>query len=176
MWLLGIIAVIIVIYIVSTFNYFKDTHELIQQEKSGIDVALTTRFDTLTKMRDVVKSYTKHENTTFVEVTKVRKGMSVGELSQAESQMQNAFGQMSAIAESYPELKVNDTFVNLQKAIMNTEDNLQAARGAYNATVANYNSHVTMFPSCLIASLAKAQRVEFFEAEASKREDVDMNF
>lgn len=176
MWLIVIIAVVVLIYIVSTFNYFKDTYELIQQEKSGIDVALTARFDTLTKMRDLVKSYTKYENSTLVEVTKVRKGMSLGELSQAESQIQNAYGQISAIAESYPELKANDTFVNLQKAIMNTEDNLQAARRAYNASVSKYNSRLAMFPDCYIASLAKAERIDFFEAEASKREDVDMNF
>lgn len=171
-----VVLAIILIYVISTFNYFKKQYESILQEKSGIDVALTSRYDTLVKMRDAVKGYVKHENTTFVEVTKVRKGMSVEELSETESQIQNAIGEINALAESYPELKASINFVELQRAITSSEDNLQAARRAYNATVSQYNSKVASIPSCFIAPLANAKRMSFFEADTQKSADVKMDF
>ena len=171
-----VVLAIIIIYAISTFNYFKKEYEAILQEKSGIDVALTSRYDTLIKMRDAVKGYVKHENSTFTEVTKIRKGMSVGELSETEGQIQNAISEINALAESYPELKASINFVELQRAITNSEDNLQAARRAYNATVSKYNGKVASFPSCLIAPLAGAKRMEFFEASNAKKEDIQMDF
>lgn len=171
-----IVLVIILIYVVRTFNYFKKEYEMIQQEKSGIDVALTARYDTLTKMRDAVKGYTKHENTTFVDVTRVRKGMSIEELSAAEGQMKHAFDELNALIESYPDLKASANFMEMQRIISNTEDNLQAARRAYNATVSQYNGKVASIPSCFVAPLAGAKRIDFFEADTEKRTDVNMDF
>ena len=74
-YIVYVVLAIIIIYAICTFNYFKKEYEAILQEKSGIDVALTSRYDTLIKMRDAVKGYVKHENTTFAEVTRIRKGM-----------------------------------------------------------------------------------------------------
>lgn len=176
MWFTYVVLAIVLIYVISTFNYFKREYETIQQEKSGIDVALTARYDTLTKMRDAVKGYTKHENTTFVEVTRVRKGMSIEDLSKTESQIQNAIGEINALVESYPELKASINFMEMQRAISNSEDNLQAARRAYNATVSEYNGKVVSFPSCLVALLANAKRMPFFEADLEKRADVNLKF
>lgn len=113
MWYYYLIAAIIVIYAISTFNYFKRTYEMILQEKSGIDIALTARYDVLTKMQNTVKGYVKHEKTTFVEVAKVRKGMSVEELSQTESQMKNALHEINALVESHPELKASINFMEM---------------------------------------------------------------
>ena len=80
------------------------------------------------------------------------------------------------MAEAYPELKASINFVELQRSITSSEDNLQAARRAYNATVSKYNGKVTSFPSCLVAPLAGARRMEFFEASSEKREDIKMDF
>lgn len=176
MWYIYLIAAIIVIYTISKFNYFKRTYEMILQEKSGIDIALTARYDILTKMQNTVKGYVKHEKTTFVEVTKVRKGMSVEELSQTESQMKNALHEINALVESHPELKASINFMEMQKVISNSEDNLQAARRAYNATVSEYNGKVASFPSCLVALIAGAKRESFFEAEIEKTADVRIDF
>lgn len=175
-YIVCVIVVIVLFYVIKIFNYFKKEFEIIQQEKSGIDVALTLRYDMLTKMRDSVKGYMKHESTTFVEVTKIRKGMSVEELSKTEDQIQNAIGEVNALVEAYPELKASINFVELQRAISESEDNLQAARRSYNASVSEYNGMVTAFPSCLVAPLANARRQDFFETSAEKREDVRMDF
>ena len=176
MWYVYLAVAIVLIYVISTFNYFKRTYEMILQEKSGIDIALTARYDVLTKMQNTVKGYVKHENATFVEVTKVRKGMSVEELSKTEAQMQSALHEINALAESYPELKASVNFMEMQKAISNSEDNLQAARRAYNATVSEYNGKVVSIPSCLVAPIAGAKRMAFFEAESDKMSDVSINF
>lgn len=175
MWYIYVIFSLVIIYVISTFNYFKREYEVIQQQKSGIDVALTSRYDTLVKMRDAVKGYIVHESTTFIEVTKVRKGMSMEEISKTEGQIQNAFNEMNALVESYPELKASSNFIDMQRTIANTEDNLQAARRAYNATVTTYNGKVASFPSCLVAVLAGAKRFDFFEADSDKRKDVKMD-
>ena len=90
--------------------------------------------------------------------------------------MQNAVSEINALAEAYPDLKASVNFTNLQKAIMHNEENLQAARRAYNSVVSEYNERIVSFPSCLIVSLAHAERADFFEAEEQKRADVEMNF
>ena len=167
---------LVIKWIISTFNDFKNKMEEVYQSKSGIDIQLEARFDTLKKLKDTVQGYVKHENQTFTEVTKIRRGMSVKDMAAAEQEMQTAIREINAVAEQYPELKASQNFLMLQNSIVSSEKELSVARRIYNSAVAGLNKKISNFPSCLIAPMANAQRQDFFEVSAGKSNDVDMTF
>ena len=100
----------------------------------------------------------------------------MGEKAQANSQMDEVQRQISFTAEAYPELRSSDTFVMLQKSILDVEEHLQAARRAYNAAVSAYNQKILVFPSSIVANAGNFTKRDFFEASAAQREDVKIDF
>ena len=145
-----------------------------QEGLSGIEVALTKRYDTMVKMLDTAKGYVRHESELFAKVIELRSGMSIAEMKAAQQQMDALSGKIFAVAENYPELRSSDVFVELQRGIRDAEEHLQAARRLYNSSVTAYNTAIAMFPAKLLAG--PRQPKEFFAAEAGKREDVKMTF
>ena len=170
------VIVFLVVYYIKNYNKFRAMSEQIDQEKSGIDVALSTRFDTVTQMQNVIKGVMKHESETLVKINAVRSGMSIDEMNEAEKQMGQAVRQFYAVAESNPQLRATENFTLLQRAISECEDNLQAARRAYNASVGTFNKNIAMFPANIVAATMSLEKAKFFEAEPHKRELVDISF
>lgn len=168
--------VAIAIYYISTYNYFKTQKQEIEKQKSGIEIALTSRYDTLIKLNKAVNGYTGHESDVIKSVTKIRKGMDVKELSEADSKIGEAFSGIYALAENYPDLKASTNFLQLQETINNIEKTLQATRRLYNQEVSEYNSKTEKIPSCFIAKMCGASKEPFFESEEYKRHDVDLSF
>lgn len=177
-YIIAIVAIVIfaVIYYIKDYNSFKVMSEQIEQEKSGIDVALTARYDTVTQMQNVIKGVMKHESETLVKVNAVRNGMSIDEMNEIEKQMGQAVKQFYAVAESNPQLRATENFTLLQRAISECEDNLQAARRAYNASVGKFNKSISMFPGNIVSGTMKLEKAKFFEADEHKRELVDIQF
>lgn len=173
-----IVAIVAVIFLwwIGTYNGIKKLDIKVKEGLSGIDVALTKRYDVLTKMLDVVKGYQKHEKEILSEVIRLRSGMTMQERNTANQQMDTAFGRINMLAESYPELKSSNNFIQLQNAILDTEEHLQAARRLYNANVTAFNEKIVTFPNSIVAGSMGAVAKEFFEAEAVKRQDVKMQF
>lgn len=174
-----IIAVVIltpVFWWISTSNNFKRKDIKISESLSGIEVALTKRYDMLTKLLDVAKGYKQHETELFAEVIKLRKGMSVSELNQAAAKMDNLASNLNLVAEAYPELRSSDVFMELQKGIRDAEEHLQAARRLYNANVTSLNMAIKVFPSSVVAKAQHVMEREFFVSEEVKRGDVSMKF
>lgn len=161
---------------ISLSNEIKRSELKVRESESGIDVALTKRFDVLTKMLDVVKEYEKYEKDTILETVKIRTGMTMSERGQAEAKMEEAFKSIKLTAEAYPQLKASDTFVKLQSTVADSEEHLQAARRAYNANVNRYNERIVTFPSSMVAGFMGATTKEYYQAEAEKRQDVKMQF
>ena len=147
-----IVLLIIVIWFISVSNAFNRDIVKIDEADSGIDVALTKRYDVLTKMIAVCKGYAKHEKETITDTIKYRKGMSMEERVEANNKMNEALGKINVLAEAYPELKASENFKTLQTAIADVEEHLQAARRLYNANISSYNQRVVSFPSSMIAS------------------------
>ncbi len=173
--IVSILVLAIVSWIIATSNRFKVLLIKIKEADSGIDVALTKRYDTLTKLIDVVKSYTKHETELFERVIKLRSGMSVSEKSEVNQHMDEAMGKINVIAENYPELRSSENYKKLQEAIMDAEDHLQASRRVYNMNVSSFNQSIAVFPAIIISNMAKHSPKEFFEIEDHKRADVKIN-
>lgn len=169
-----IILVLVVIWCISTVNGFKKKEIRVQEGLSGVEVALTKRYDMLTKMLDTAKGYMAHENELFAKVIELRRGMTVAEMNSAQQQMDNLSGKFFAVAEGYPELRSSDVFVELQHGIRDAEEHLQAARRLYNTSVTTYNTAIAMFPAKLLAG--GRQPKEFFAADEAKRADVKMTF
>lgn len=171
-----LILVIVVVWYISTCNRLKRAIIKIDEADSGIDIALTKRYDVLTKMLDVAKGYAKHEKETLGEVIKLRKGMSIAEKQEANNKMTDTLGKINVLAEAYPELKSSENFKALQLSISDVEEHLQAARRLYNANISSYNQDIVTFPTSIVAGMKGFTKKEFFEAEDAKKEDVKMEF
>ena len=169
-----IVVLLIVYWCIRTVNDFKRKEIRVQEGLSGVEVALTKRYDMLTKMLDTAKGYMTHESELFEKVIALRRGMSIAEMNDAQQQMDALSGKFFAVAENYPELRSSDVFAELQRGIRDAEEHLQAARRLYNTSVTSYNTAIAMFPAKLLAG--SRQPKEFFVADASKREDVKMSF
>ena len=169
-----VVLVLIALWCISTTNGFKKKEIRVQEGLSGVEVALTKRYDMLTKMLDTAKGYMAHETGLFEKVIALRRGMSIEELNSAQQQMDSLSGRLFAVAEGYPELRSSEVFAELQRGIRDAEEHLQAARRLYNTSVTAYNTAIAMFPAKLLAG--GRQPKEFFAAEEHKREDVKMTF
>ena len=110
-----IVALVIAIWCINTVNGFKKKEIRVEEGLSGVEVALTKRYDMLTKMLDTAKGYMAHENELFAKVIELRRGMSVAEMNAAAQQMDTLSGTFFAVAEGYPELRSSDVFVELQR-------------------------------------------------------------
>ena len=172
--LILIILILLLRWLIKTVNGFQKKEIRVQESLSGIEVALTKRYDLLTKMLSTAKGYMEHERELFTRTIELRRGMSVGELAEADQKMNMLSGRFFAVAEGYPELRSSEVFVELQKGIRDAEEHLQAARRLYNASVADYNTAISVFPAKLLAG-ARSPR-EFFAAETEKQEDVKITF
>jgi LemA protein len=172
----GAAAVIAILWYISTMNRFARLSVKVTESDSGIDVALTKRYDTLTKMLDVTKGYAKHEAETLADIVKMRKGMSIGERGEANRQLDEMAGRINVLAESSPELRSSENFRQLQTAVTEVEEHLQAARRIYNMNVSAFNQLLASWPACLVGGAKGHVPKEFFEAEERKKEDVRMEF
>jgi len=171
----AIVLLLIVIWWISTGNRFRQLTVKIDESESGIDVALTKRYDTLTKMVDVCKQYAAHERETFSRIIELRSGMSMSQRCEASVQMDELKARLNVIAENYPELRSSEQYKELQLGIRNAEEHLQAARRLHNSNVSTFNQLLVTFPNSIVGGSMKMQRREFFEAEQHKRQDVDMS-
>ena len=169
-----IILALIAFWCIRTVNDFKKKEIRVQEGLSGIEVALTKRFDMLTKMLDTAKGYMGHESELFTKVIELRRGMSVAEMNDAQRQMDTLSVRFFAVAENYPELRSSSVLAELQRSIRDAEEHLQAARRLYNTSVTSYNTAIAMFPAKILAG--SHQPKEFFAAGAGKREDVKITF
>lgn len=177
--IVGVLLLILVIWWISTSNSLNKMIVKIDEAESGIDIALTKRFDLLTKALAATKGYAKHEAETLEKVTAMRAPLSnatIAEKSEFASATLQAMRSINLVAENYPQLKASETFTRLQLQISDVEEQLQAARRVYNSNVSIYNQKVVVFPSSMVASIKKINKREFFEAEETKREDVKIEF
>ncbi len=173
---IAVVILIILIWFVATSNALNKAVVKIDEANSGIDVALTKRYDVLTKMLDITKGYAKHEKETLFETIKLRKDMSMAEKSEANNKMSEAFGKINVLVEAYPELKSSENFKTLQLSVSDVEEHLQAARRLYNANISSYNQMIVSFPTSIIAGMKGLTKKEFFVADEVKKEDVKMEF
>lgn len=136
---------------------------------SDIDVQLKRRHDLIPKLVDAVKRYAAYERATLSEVTELRtkstQSGSVAEIGSVESRLGGKVRHLVALAEAYPELKADDSFLALQKDLTDVENTIQYARRYYNGAVRLLNTRIDSFPDILVAKLFRFIKADYFELD-----------
>lgn len=172
-----ILAIVIFgIIIISTYNKLVRLSKKVSQSAGTIDVYLKQRFDLIPNLVETVKGYAKYEEEVLEKIVKLRQEYTdnSNDNMNVNATLNDKYNKLIAIVESYPELKANESFLNLQKQLSKTESQLQAARRIYNSEVTEYNTKVLTFPSNVIASIFGFKEIALFEIKTEERENVDI--
>jgi len=169
-----------IFYTVSVSNKLVRLRNQMQEAWSGIDVYLKKRHDLVPNLVSAVKGYAAHEKQTFEEVIRLR-AQAIQASRQdvriaSEGELGQALGRLMAISESYPALKANANFLELQRQLAALEEELSLSRRYYNGTVRELNIVIESFPSNLIAGLFSFEKGVFFEIKTSEREVPKVSF
>jgi LemA protein len=170
-----VIAALLALYAIATYNSLVRLRTRAEEGFSDIDVQLKRRHDLIPNLVETVKGYAAHERAVFENVTRARNAAVAAqgpqEQARAEGALTGALRQLFAVAEAYPDLKASRNFLELQDEITDTEDKIQASRRFYNMTVRDLNVKIDSFPSSVLARMGNFQKREFFEIEdAADRE------
>jgi len=183
LWVIIGIVVLLLIVFAGTYNSLIRLRNQVKNAWAQIDVQLKRRHDLIPNLVETVKGYMAHERQTLEAVTQARNlalqavGSGVGAQSKAEGELSGALSRLLAVAENYPDLKANQNFLALQEELTSTENKISFSRQFYNDSVLGYNNKVQMFPSNLVASIARFKTDEFFEVEApAEREAPKVSF
>ena len=163
-----IIAAVVVLWLAATFNGFIRLRTRTEEAWADIEVQLKRRYDLIPNLVNTVKGYATHESGTLEKVIAARNSamQSSGTSSahaEAENALSGALKSVFALAESYPDLKANTNFLELQRELSDTENKIQSARRFYNGNVRDYNTMLQVFPSNVIANMFKFDKKEFFD-------------
>ena len=164
-----IVVVIIAGYALVIYNALVRQRNQVREAWSDIDVQLKRRYNLIPNLVEAVKGYAGHEKSTFESVTKARAdaigAQTPAEHAKAENMLTGALKSLFAVAESYPDLKANTNFLELQRELSDTENKIQAARRFYNSNVRDYNTSIEQVPKNVVAMAFKFEKEEFFELE-----------
>jgi LemA protein len=179
--IIGGVVVLLLLFLWTTYNSLVKTNIRAEEAWSDITVQLKRRMDLIPNLVSTVKGYAKHEAETLEKVVEQRSnaiGGSVEETAQTENMLSGALKSLFAVAESYPDLKANQNFLQLQGELVDTEDKIQASRRFYNGSVRDLNTKIQVFPTNIFAGMLGFKKREFFEVEdrAAAEKPVEVNF
>ena len=173
-----ILAIVLFVYVIGIYNKLKRTQQHVKEAWSNIETHLKRRYDLIPNLVETVKGYAKYEAETFKAVVEARNAamnnQSVDPEARAkdENALSGTLKSLFALSESYPELKANESYLNLQKELVDTEDKIQAARSFYNSAVLSLNTQVDTFPSNTIAEKFGIKKQSFFELDETEKKAV----
>jgi LemA protein len=169
--LVAIVAIVGFLF-VGAYNRLVALRQNANEAFADIDVQLKQRQDLIPNLVETVKGYAAHERGTLDEVTQARAAAagapSIEAKAQAENVLTGALGRLMAVAESYPDLKANQNFLQLQSQLSDIENKIAAARRFFNNAVGEYNASIQRFPAVLIAGAAGFQPRDFFDVGADR--------
>ena len=168
MFLVFLVLVALVgVWLVSAYNGLVSMRQRYGQAFSDIDVQLKQRHDLIPNLVETVKGYAAHEKDTLEEVTRARNlavsAQGPAAQSAAESALSGALGRLIAVSESYPDLKANANFQQLQSELSDVENKIAASRRFFNNAVQEYNTGIQQLPAVLFASALGFGRKDFFD-------------
>ena len=181
MWIAIAIVVLLVILVISMYNTLVRLRQKVKNSWSQIDVQLQRRFDLIPNLVETVKGYMAHESDVLTKVAELRTSWAnagtIHEKAELDNQLSGALKTIMAVSESYPDLKANQNFSELQQELQNTENKISFSRQFYNDSVTMYNTKLEVFPSNIIASMFGFKPEEFFKVESEEaRKNVKVDF
>ncbi|MDP1659940.1 MAG: LemA family protein [Methylotenera sp.] len=177
-----LIIAVIAVYLIITYNSLVNIKHNVEKAWANIDVLLKQRNQELPKLIDTCRVYMTHEAQTLEKVIQARMGVDsarqmhdMAGLSKAESALTSGLVNLFAVAENYPDLKADQTFLNLQQRITGLENQIADRREFYNDSATNNNVRIKQFPDLIVAGLFNFERAEMLKFSAEELEDVDVS-
>jgi LemA protein len=173
-WLIITVIVVGVLVLAGIAVYNGLVSKKVETENawSQIDVQLKRRHDLIPNLVETVKGYAAHEKETLEKVIQARNAAitahGIAAQAQAENALTSTLKTLFAVAEAYPDLKANQSFLGLQEELTATENRISFARQHYNDVVSQYNAALMRFPANIVANLFGFRQVEFFQLDAAE--------
>ena len=178
--ILLIVVIVVGFILVGIYNRLVALRQTCNQAWGDVDVQLKQRHDVIPNLVETVKGYAKHETDTLENVIKARQAAivapNVKELAGAENMLSGALRQLFALSESYPDLKANQNFMQLQSELSDLENKIAAARRFFNNAVAEFNTAIEQFPAVLMANMFGFSKRDFFEVAEAERAAPQVKF
>ena len=177
-----IIAVLalLIIWVISVQRNLVNNDEKCKNAMSQIGVQQSSRWDALTALAELVKSYNEHEYNTLRDVIAQRAVINSGSTAEAADAQENmitkALGRIFAVAEQYPDLKANENYSKIMDSVNVYENQVRTSRMVYNDTVTNFNRMVRQFPDSFVASILGFAAKDYLKEVAGKTEMPSMKF
>lgn len=174
------IVVLLAIIVMVLYNSLIGKKNQVEYAFGGMDVMLKKRYDLIPNLVSTVQQYATHEKELLEKVTALRAQALQDNLSDDEkvaldNKISGTLGQIMVSVESYPELKANENFLQLQASLNEVEEQISAARRAYNAAVTDYNNGIEMFPTNIMAGMMNLKRKQVFEITEVERQNVNVS-
>lgn len=175
----AIIIGLVILWFIIVYNGLVSSRNRVDEAWSDIEVQLKRRYDLIPNLVNTVKGYTKQESSVLENVTRLRtEAMNAGSMQEKlkdENMLSGALKSLFAVAESYPDLKSNQNFMQMQSDLTDTEDKIQASRRFYNGNVRDYNTKLQVFPNNLIAGTMGFAVKQFFDIDEKGVEGQPVN-
>jgi LemA protein len=181
LWIILAVVLVLVFFVIGIYNGLVAKRMRCREGWSQIDVQLKRRYDLIPNLVETVKGYAAHERETLENVITARNAAisadGVAAQAQAENMLTGTLRQLFALSESYPTLKANENFAQLQEELASTENKIAFARQHYNDSVGVYNIAIQKFPNNMLAGMFGFVAETFFELEdATEREAPKVSF
>ena len=172
--IIGAVVLLLIIFVISSYNKLVKQKVNVEEAFATMDVYLKKRFDLIPNLVETVKGYAKHESETLIAVIEKR-GSNYDSMSGAA--ISSVIPNIMALAESYPDLKANQNFMNLSNQLEAVEEDIANSRKYYNGTVKRYNMSVQTIPTNIIAGMFHFEKKPMFEVESqAERQNVKVKF
>jgi len=174
-----IVIVVLAIIVILIYNSLVSKKNQVENIFAGVDTQLKKRYDLIPNLVASVSKYMEHEKSLLTEVTKLRAEANKPNISEEhkialDAKVTSALGSIMVAVEDYPELKANENVMHLQASLNEIEEQISAARRAYNQAVTDYNNAVEMIPTNIMANIMGYRRKEVFEIPESERQNVNV--
>jgi LemA protein len=167
---------LVILYVIGTYNVFVGLRNQVDNAWSQIDVQLKRRHDLIPNLVETAKGYMKHERGTFEAITNARAqamgAKTVADAGKAEGALGEALSKFMLVVENYPDLKANQNFLAVQEELSSTENKIAFSRQAYNDQAMFFNNRIQMFPSNIVAGIFSFTKRDFFEISAAAEREV----
>ena len=184
-----VIAGALVLWGISGYNGLVTSEEQVQTQWANVETQYQRRADLIPNLVNTVKGYASHEKETLNEVVNARSKATqitvnpndltpenIAEYQKAQGEVSAALGKLLAISESYPDLKANQNFLELQAQLEGTENRISVARRDFNETAKTYNTLIRRFPKNILAGMFGFSKISYFEAEAGSEKAPTVEF
>ncbi len=184
-----VIVGLLVLWGISGYNGLVTSEEQVQTQWANVETQYQRRGDLIPNLVNTVKGYASHEKETLNEVVNARSKATqitvspddltpenIAEYQKAQGEVSAALGKLLAISESYPDLKANQNFLELQAQLEGTENRISVARRDFNETAKKYNTLIRRFPKNILAGMFGFSKISYFEAEAGSEKAPTVEF